>query len=177
LRTLGLASEMSVADAERLPFGDCSFDLVYSWGVLHHSPDTQRCVREVYRVLKPDGIARIMIYHKHSIVGFMLWLRYAALRGRVFMSLSEIYSKYLESPGTKAYSIDEAMSLFNGFRDVRISTSLSHADLLTSDVGQRHRGVALRAAKKLWPRWFIRTFLPRNGLFMCIEARRPASDR
>ena len=41
----GLAADVQIADAERLPFPDASFDLVYSWGVLHHSPDTPRCRR------------------------------------------------------------------------------------------------------------------------------------
>ena len=42
----GLRSDLRVANAERLPFPDQSFDLVYSWGVLHHTPDTSRAVRE-----------------------------------------------------------------------------------------------------------------------------------
>src|SRR5712691_1878730 len=77
----GLRSNLLVTDAERLPFADVSFDLVYSWGVLHHTPDTARAVREVLRVLRPGGVARIMIYHTHSLVGYMLWIRYGLLRG------------------------------------------------------------------------------------------------
>ena len=49
---MGLISELQIADAENLPFEDSSYDAVYSWGVLHHSPDTQKAVNEVYRVLK-----------------------------------------------------------------------------------------------------------------------------
>ena len=82
LALYGLRSDLRVADAEKLPFRDASFDLVYSWGVLHHSPDTSRAVREVLRVLRPGGVARVMIYHAHSMVGYMLWLRYALLAGR-----------------------------------------------------------------------------------------------
>ena len=54
------------ADAENLPFTDGSFDLVYSHGVLHHTPNTERAIQEVYRVLKPGGQAMIMLYHKRS---------------------------------------------------------------------------------------------------------------
>jgi ubiquinone/menaquinone biosynthesis C-methylase UbiE len=78
LALYGLRSDLRVADAEKLPFRDASFDLVYSWGVLHHSPDTPRAVREVLRVLRPGGLARVMIYHAHSMVGYMLWLRYCS---------------------------------------------------------------------------------------------------
>jgi len=62
----GLAGEFRVADAESLDFADASFDLVYSHGVLHHTPDTVRAVREVHRVLKPGGRAVVMLYHRGS---------------------------------------------------------------------------------------------------------------
>ena len=54
------------ADAENLEFADDSFDLVYSHGVLHHTPDTEGAVREIYRVLRPGGRAVVMLYHRDS---------------------------------------------------------------------------------------------------------------
>ncbi|HEU4387285.1 MAG TPA: class I SAM-dependent methyltransferase [Blastocatellia bacterium] len=62
----GLAGQLRVADAEALPFDDESFDLVYSHGVLHHTPDTQRAIDEIHRVLRPEGTAMVMLYHKRS---------------------------------------------------------------------------------------------------------------
>ncbi|MGZ8847922.1 MAG: class I SAM-dependent methyltransferase [Pyrinomonadaceae bacterium] len=62
----GLKGEFRVADAERLDFADDSFDLVYSHGVLHHTPDIDAAIREVHRVLKPGGQARVMLYHRDS---------------------------------------------------------------------------------------------------------------
>jgi ubiquinone/menaquinone biosynthesis C-methylase UbiE len=53
-------------DAENLPFADSSFDLVYSHGVLHHTPDTPRAIGEVYRVLARGGRAVIMLYYRDS---------------------------------------------------------------------------------------------------------------
>lgn len=54
------------ADAERLPFRDESFDVVYSNGVLHHSEDTGQCISEVLRILKPGGLAVLMLYSRYS---------------------------------------------------------------------------------------------------------------
>lgn len=172
LQLFGLNTDLRVADAESLPFADESFDLVYSWGVLHHSPKTADAINEVWRVLRCGGRARVMIYHKYSLVGYMLWLRYALLAGKPWLSLGDIYSHHLESPGTKAYTVDEARRLFQRFAEVKISTVLTHGDLLESEAGQRHRGWLLSAAKRLWPRRLLRTVLPGHGLFMLIEARK-----
>jgi ubiquinone/menaquinone biosynthesis C-methylase UbiE len=43
------------ADAERLPFADESFDLVFGHAVLHHIPDLPRAFAEFERVLAPGG--------------------------------------------------------------------------------------------------------------------------
>ena len=169
LSLFGLTSQLAVGDAENLPFADNTFDLVYSWGVLHHSPETPKAFQQVLRVLKRGGSARIMIYSKWSLIGLMLWIRYALLRGRPFTSLEEIYSKYLESPGTKAYTVEGARELCKGFREVRIHTVLTHGDLLESGAGQRHQGRMLDLARRVWPRWFFKTFAKGRGLFMLIE--------
>jgi ubiquinone/menaquinone biosynthesis C-methylase UbiE len=176
-RELGLVSDLRVADAESLPFPDGAFDLVYSWGVLHHSPDTPKALSEVLRVLRPGGTAKVMIYHKHSLVGFMLWVRYALLRGRMLTSLGEIYAKYLESPGTKAYTVSEARELFRAFGGVKIDTVLTHGDLLSSSAGRRHQGALLSVARVVWPRWLIRRLFPKLGLFMLITAVKSISAR
>lgn len=173
---LGLESKLAVGDAENLIWGDGSFDIVYSWGVIHHSPDTQKAVDEIYRVLRPGGVSKVMIYHKYSLVGFMLWLRYALLKGKPFTSLDAIYASQLESPGTKAYSEAQARRLFAAFENVKVRIELTHGDLLTSQAGQRHSGIILDIARKIWPRWLLRRCLRRNGLFMLIQATKPVHE-
>lgn len=168
----GLTSDLRVADAEKLPFADASFDLVYSWGVLHHSPDPPRAFREVHRVLRPGGVAKIMIYHTHSLTGYMLWVRYALLTGRPWRTLREIYADHLESPGTQAYSPAEARALCRDFSRVDVAVQLNHGDLLEGGVAQRHAGALLRIAAACWPRPLIRRLCGRLGLYLLITARR-----
>jgi ubiquinone/menaquinone biosynthesis C-methylase UbiE len=62
----GLEGRFIQGDAEDQPFADGSFDLVYSHGVLHHTPNTPRTIREVHRVLAPSGRAVIMLNHRDS---------------------------------------------------------------------------------------------------------------
>ena len=52
-------------DAEELPFEGGSFDFVWSWGVIHHSANTDVIVDKIHRVLKDDGKAFLMVYNKN----------------------------------------------------------------------------------------------------------------
>ena len=61
-----LQGKFQTADAEGLDFEDETFDLVYSHGVLHHTPDIEKAVREIHRILRPRGRAVVMLYHRGS---------------------------------------------------------------------------------------------------------------
>lgn len=76
----GLNGAFRQENSERLSFADNSFDIVYSFGVLHHTPAPERAFNEVYRVLKPGGVARIMLYHKHSFNYYARILAYMRTR-------------------------------------------------------------------------------------------------
>jgi SAM-dependent methyltransferase len=65
---LGLEGSIEQADARSLPFPDATFDYVYSWGVLHHSPDIEQSIKELMRILKPGGGFGIMLYNRRSIL-------------------------------------------------------------------------------------------------------------
>jgi len=69
LRNGGPHARSACVRREHLLFPDDTFDVVYSYGVMHHSPDTPQCIREAWRVLKPGGALRIMIYHHASLTG------------------------------------------------------------------------------------------------------------
>ena len=55
-------------DARALPMGDAAFDVVYSFGVLHHIPAVSAAIKEITRVLKKDGRLVAMVYNYDSIV-------------------------------------------------------------------------------------------------------------
>jgi len=165
-----LPCDLQLADAENLAFADNTFDIVYSYGVLHHSPDTPQCFREVLRVLKPGGTARIMIYHHPSLSGLMLWLRYGLLRGK---SLRQTVYNHLESPGTKTYTQEEARGLLAGFEDVSLKQVFSPGDLLLNQPSSRFQSPLYRWIWKLYPRTLARAFGRKWGLFLLITARKP----
>jgi SAM-dependent methyltransferase len=64
----GVTIDFRLGNAEGLDFPDESFDAVYSFGVLHHTPDIEAAVAEVHRVLKPGGTAYVMLYARDSVV-------------------------------------------------------------------------------------------------------------
>ncbi len=165
-------SKVETADAEILPFNNDSFDIIYSWGVLHHSPNTPQAFQEVFRVLREGGTAKIMIYHKYSLTGYMLWIKYGLLKGQIFRTLDDIYYHHLESLGTKAYSVEEARQMCSAFSEVKIKTQLSFGDLLEGQVGQRHQGLLLTIAKKIYPRTLFKSLFRKHGIMMMIELKK-----
>src|SRR5918992_4401801 len=123
----GLTAELRTADAEALPFADASFDVVYSWGVLHHTPDTPRSIAEAIRVLRPGGRLCVMLYARHSWVAYGFWARNALLAGRPWRSLSDVLAEHMESEGTTAYTKREHRLLFP-LSDLRVDKVLTAYD-------------------------------------------------
>ena len=166
----GYAPDLKVADAENLPFPDNTFDLVYSYGVMHHSADTQRCLNEAWRVLKPGGQARIMLYHHPSLTGLMLWLRFGLLEGK---SIRQTVYERLESPGTKSFGKAEVSRMLERFDDIVMRQVFSPGDLLLHKASERFRGGFYRIVWALYPRFAVRLFCRRLGLLLLISARKP----
>jgi ubiquinone/menaquinone biosynthesis C-methylase UbiE len=128
-----------LSDAEHLPFRSESFDVVYSNGVLHHTPDTRGSIDEVYRVLRNGGTAKVMVYHRNSLNYWMEIVLRRGVLGAEFLrgrSAEDIMSRVIECsdhdarPLVKVYSRKQAMKLFERFTDVRIDVEqLTRAEL------------------------------------------------
>ncbi len=155
----GLQGRLFQADAENLPFQDNAFDLVWSWGVLHHTPDTPRAAREMIRVCKKGGEVLVMLYHRHSLVAIQVWLRHGLLRGKPFLGLRRLLAEHMESPGTQAFTREEASALFSGLEEVHLKTLVTRYDL------------------RIRRRWFLPRILHRMvpsrlGWFLIVRSRK-----
>jgi SAM-dependent methyltransferase len=102
-----LRAELCIADGERLPFPDGTFDLVYAHGVVQYTVDSQALVNECRRVLAPEGEAVFQAYNRIS------WLN-------ALSKLMKVPLEHEDAPVLRKYSATEFRALLQGFRDVRI---------------------------------------------------------
>ena len=69
----GLKGKFQLCNAEELSkHVDRNYDMVYSFGVIHHSPNQRAIVEEIRKVIKPDGEFRCMLYAKNSWKDIMI---------------------------------------------------------------------------------------------------------
>ncbi len=122
-----------VGDAEQLPFPSDNFDLGYSFGVLHHSPNTEKAIAELVRVVRPGGEIKIMLYNRHSVYVINRWLKYALLRGKPRKSLKWVLWHHMESIGTKAYTRRELSHILERLplENIFVHTEITSADYLS----------------------------------------------
>ena len=76
LRAIGVEAQLRQENAEALSFSDGSFDHVNCQGVVHHTPDTERAIAEIARVLKPGGTASLSVYYRNAVLRAWPWLRW-----------------------------------------------------------------------------------------------------
>lgn len=125
-----LAAHAALADAENLPFEAGSFDVAYSFGVLHHSPNTERSIEQLHRILKPGGTAIVMLYAKYSAMTlFQTGLHYGLREGqllklgswqRVLSEWTDMHSGMdgVKNPLTRVFSLAECRKMFAQFAAV-----------------------------------------------------------
>ncbi len=121
---------LQVADAEHLPFESNTFDLGYSWGVLHHTPNTEEALRELVRVVRSGGEIKTMLYNRHSLCAFKSLCKHALLAGRPWKSLRWTLWHHTESIGTKGYTRAELLRMLSplGLTGVKVETFATTAD-------------------------------------------------
>ena len=119
------------ADASHLPFNSNSFDVVYSFGVLHHIPDIEAVIKDIHRILRVDGILLTMFYNRNSLL-----YSYSILNRGINEGLKpeESILKYSERnkgvPFSKAYMKEELLALLSPyFQRVDITPCYNVIDL------------------------------------------------
>lgn len=167
---------LTVANASALSFEASFFDIVYSYGVIHHAEDTKGCLREIGRVLKPGGQARVMVYAHRSATGLMLWVLHGLLRLRPLVSQRTLVAKHLESPGTKSYSREELTDLVEGagMSVISMEKRAGPGDLLLMPPSEKYASKAhlWGFVSKVYPRRLVRRFEKSLGLFLLVTAQR-----
>lgn len=132
LDAVGLSGHIVRGDAESMPFPDGSFDRVSSNGVLHHTPNMEASLREIRRVLRPGGQARILVYNRSSV---HYWVQQFLFEGVIRRALIEergmegVLSRGVERssigarPLVRVYSPRQLRRMLAeaGFRDVHSS--------------------------------------------------------
>lgn len=72
----GVQATFCLQNAERMSFPDDSFAHVNCQGVIHHTPDTEACLREIARVLRPGGTASLSVYYRNVLLRTWPYLRW-----------------------------------------------------------------------------------------------------
>jgi 2-polyprenyl-3-methyl-5-hydroxy-6-metoxy-1,4-benzoquinol methylase len=164
-----LSAEVQVADAERLPFADQSFDFVWSWGVIHHSSRTGRIVRNIARVLAEGGETRVMVYNREGSAARMsLLLHHYANGGFLRRSAEESLFAATDGFSARYYTQEQFEDLFRTFfEDVSSVVCGQGADVLPLP---RQLRIPLL---KVLPASYQRTAQAKRGGFIFLTARRP----
>ena len=150
----GLSSILQRIDAETLPFPDATFDVVYSWGVIHHSAHPEQIVREIRRVLKPDGLFIGMVYARNSLVALQVVDQTCAAQGSALDLVERTGGEPYGKPGTKAYTVAEVREVWSGFSSCETKQLLTCYD------------------RSWFPGWMHRLFPRSVGWFIVVRARK-----
>jgi len=156
----GMRARLMMADAERLPFAEETFQLVVARGVLMYTPDETRAVKEIYRVLKPGGRFLAILHNRHS-----WFVALARLSG------TNLYSERGDPPINRVHSRRQARRLFSGFDHLRIVP-----DKVPSPSERRHgpfarlyNGLFVPLAGLL-PRALVRSL----GYYLIVQGEKPS---
>lgn len=159
-------------DAERLAFPDAAFDLVWSWGVIHHTSNTRAALAEIRRVLRPGGCAMVMVYHR-ALVPWYVWggllrgvvlggfLRHDGIHGVVQAATDGALARY--------YSLREWRREVRGLFEIEQSIVLGNrAEALPLPAG-KFKDALLRLAPETALRFWLTTC--RQGTMLFTKLR------
>jgi ubiquinone/menaquinone biosynthesis C-methylase UbiE len=148
-----------------------TYDLVYSFGVIHHTPHPRRVIEEVRRYMHQDSLLKIMVYHRHSWKVFWILMKYG--KGD-FWNLEELVARHSEAqtgcPITYTYTRKSIRELLSGFEVLAAEADHIFPYKIEDYVRYRYTKVwYFRYLPASLFRWLEHNF----GWHLCVTARLP----
>lgn len=174
-QSFGLRGRIQQADAEHLPFEDATFDAVWSWGVIHHSSSTERCLEEITRVLRDGGSIVLMVYYRPSIVYYLHcgFIRGVLLGQLLYRRLQDIYVAASDGCYARLFNKAELQTLLDpSYERISMTVVGQKADLLPIPPSRLKTRL-----EKLIPDGLASAVLGRWGSMIVIEATKRVVGR
>jgi len=146
-----------------------TYDLVYSFGVIHHTPHPDKAIREMRRYMGPESVFKVMVYHRYSWK--VLWVLVKFGKG-AFWKLDELIARHSEAqtgcPVTFSYSRQSVRDLLAGF-----SVQQARVDhIFPYSIPEYKRYEYRKAGVFRWmPAFLFRTLERLCGWHLCVTAR------
>ncbi len=168
-----IQADIRQMDAEHLEFPDASFDMVWSWGVIHHSANTDKILDEIHRVLRPGGRAVIMVYYRSWWSYYFAAILMGIFKGYFFkgMSIHQITQRKTDGAIARYYSRASWTKLLGSrFRISRFATQGNVGDLLPIP-GGRLKSLLLRMCSPHMAAFFLDKCRMGSFLITSIERK------
>jgi len=178
LNLYGLTANVRQGNAEDLPYEDASFDHVNSQGVIHHTPNTRKCIEEFARVVKPGGTVCFSVYYKTAVHRSKLLFKLVTLLARPFVRMK---GRGRESM-LAASDPNELVRLYDG-ADNPIGKCYTRREIEAMIPPELHLleemafGLPRRALPIPLPTWLHRQLCRRFGLMIAVRCRRLAVNQ
>jgi 2-polyprenyl-3-methyl-5-hydroxy-6-metoxy-1,4-benzoquinol methylase len=121
--------DLSKFDAEKLNFNNF-FDQIYSWGVIHHSHDTNQILSNLHKALKENGKCLIMIYYKNSLRYYLKGLYYLIFKLKIFSghNLDSVQKFFTDGFYHTHYTKSELRKILSDIGFKNISFDVTHME-------------------------------------------------
>jgi len=151
----GAQGNIRQVDAERIDLPDSSMDYVVSWGVIHHSGNTDKIVQEIFRILKPGGKAYLMVYNKNSLryqVYCRFWLGVVRLK-LLSKSVKEIAGEITDGHIARHYTRKQFSNIAYQYKRINYSCSDEKHTIMMYLMGSAYFSKKFFSITKKLERW------------------------